>query len=75
SKQQQHVADPAVSSKECSFYKSDLVPSSTAADLNDGDGYKNVPTHNAVPTSTVTSSVRSPSESASSDRAKADRKK
>ncbi|CAM9661553.1 unnamed protein product [Ectocarpus sp. 4 AP-2014] len=70
-----HVADRVVSSKEPSFHKPDPSPSSTAADPNDGDGDKNVPAHDAVPTSTVTSSVRSPSKSTSSDRAKADRKK
>ncbi|CBJ26744.1 expressed unknown protein [Ectocarpus siliculosus] len=70
-----HVADPAVSFKEPSFHKSDPAPTSTAADPNAGDGDKNVPAHDAVPTSTVTSSVRSPSESTSSDRAKADGKK
>ncbi|CAN0203214.1 unnamed protein product [Ectocarpus sp. 12 AP-2014] len=52
-----HVNDPVSSSKEPSFHKPDPAPSSTAADPNDGDGDKNVPTHDAVPTSTVTSSV------------------
>ncbi|CAB1107531.1 unnamed protein product [Ectocarpus sp. CCAP 1310/34] len=70
-----HVSDLVSSLKEPSFHKPDPAPSSTAADPNDGDGDKNVPAHYAFPTSTVTSSVYSPSESTSSDLAKAERKR
>ncbi|CAM9915899.1 unnamed protein product [Ectocarpus sp. 6 AP-2014] len=73
-----NVADPVDSSKEASFHKADPVPSSAAAALKDGDGDKNVPVDDVIPTTTATPTPLSPSAAANpstSDRAKADRKK